>query len=106
MSLRLSAEAYAVTGVENNQVDAESNYVMNERIHCCQWTMTASRGYPVMKKIVRKAIAALRETAERNNIRTANLDPSDDEVIQIIGPSNWHTLIMEAISQAIMVNDI
>ena len=60
---------------------------MNERIHFCQWTMTASRGYPAIKKIVRKAIVALRETFERNNIRTADFDQSDDEVIQISGPS-------------------
>ena len=40
-----------------------------------------------MKKILRKAIAALRATAERNNIRIADFDPSDDEVIQVRGPS-------------------
>ena len=38
-----------------------------------------------MKKIVRKPIAALRETFERNNIRTADFDPSNDEVIQTSG---------------------
>lgn len=39
-------------------------------------------------KIVRKAIAALRETAERSNIRIADFDPSDDQIIQISGPSD------------------
>ena len=87
MSLRLSAEVYAVTGVEDDQMDAVSNYGVNERVHFCQRTMTASRGYPVMKKIVRRAIAASRETAERNNIRIADFDPANDEVIQISGPS-------------------
>ena len=68
-------------------MNAELNYGINDWIHYCQWTMTASRRYPIMKKIVRKAIAASRETAERNRISIADFDPSNDDLVQISGPS-------------------
>ncbi|CAF9908082.1 hypothetical protein IMSHALPRED_006575 [Imshaugia aleurites] len=96
----MRSKVHAVVGVEYDQLDGEPYYGMNERIQFCQWTMAASRGHPIMKKVVKKVVAALNETVERDNISIADFQPSDDEVIQVSGPVIWTHAVMEAMSEA------
>lgn len=57
-----------------------------------------------MKKIVKKVVATLTQTVERNNISIADFKPSDDEVIQISGSFIWTSAVMEALSEATGTN--
>lgn len=96
----MRSKIHAVVGVEYDQLDGEPYYGMNERIQFCQWTMAASRGHPIMKKIVKKVVAALTEAAERNKTSVADFQPIDDEVVQVSGPVIWTQAVMEAMSEA------
>ena len=96
----MKSKVHAVVGVEYDQLDREPYYGMNERIQFCQWTMAASRGHPIMRGIVKKVVAALNETAKRNNTSIADFQPTDDEVVQITGPVIWTRAVMEAMSEA------
>lgn len=95
-----SNKIHAIVGVEYDQLDGEPFYGMNERIQFCQWTMASSRGHPIMKKIVKKVVAAINETAERNNIAIPDFNLTDDEVIQVSGPVIWTRAVLEAMSEA------
>lgn len=95
----MRSSVHAVVGVEYDQLDEEPYYGMKERIQFCQWTMAASRGHPIMKKIVKKVVAALHETAERNNTSIADFKPLDEEVVQVSGPVIWTQAVMEAMSE-------
>lgn len=96
----MRSKIHAVVGVEYDQLDGEPYYGMNERLQFCQWTMAASRGHPIMKKIVKKVVAALKEAAERNQTSVADFQPIDDEVVQVSGPVIWTQAVMEAMSEA------
>ena len=96
----MGSKVHAVVGVEYDQLDNEPYYGMDERIQFCQWTMATSRGHPIMKNVVKKAIVALNETAERNKSSIADFKPTDGEVIQITGPVIWTRAVMEAMSEA------
>lgn len=95
----MRSKVHAIVGVEYDQLGGEPYYGMNKPIQFCQWTMAASRGHPIMKKIVKKVVAALKETAERNNTSIADFEPSDDEVVQVSGPVIWTEAVMEAMSE-------
>ena len=95
----MRSKVHAIVGVEYDQLGGEPYYGMNEPIQFCQWTMAASRGHPIMKKIVKKVVAALNETAARNNTSIADFKPSDDEVVQVTGPVIWTQAVMEAMSE-------
>ena len=95
----MRSKVHAIVGVEYDQLDREPYYGMNERIQFCQWTMAASRGHPIMRKIVKKVVASINETAERQNTRIADLKPSDEEVLQVSGPVIWTHAVMEALSE-------
>ena len=96
----MRSKVHAVVGVEYDQLDGEPYYGMSERIQFCQWTMAASRGHPIMHKVVKKVVAALTDIAERNNTSIAEFQPTDEEVVQISGPVVWTQAVMEAVSEA------
>lgn len=96
----MRSKIHAIVGVEYDQLGGEPYYGMNEPIQFCQWTMAASRGHPIMKKIVKKVVAALEEAAERNKTSVADFQPIDDEVVQVSGPVIWTQAVMEAMSEA------
>ena len=96
----LRSKVHAIIGVEYDQLDGEPYYGMNERLQFCQWTIAASRGHPIMKRIVRKVVAALNEAVERKMTSLADFQPTDDEVLQITGPVIWTQAVMEAMSEA------
>ena len=96
----MRSKVRAIIGVEYDQLDGEPYYGMSERIQFCQWTMAASRGHPIMKKIVKKVVAALNETAVSKTTSIADFSPSDDEVLNISGPVIWTRAVMEGLSEA------
>ena len=96
----MRSKAHAVVGVEYDQLDGEPYYGMSEEIQFCQWTMAASQGHPIMRKIVKRVVTALHETAGRHNTSIAAFKPSDKEVVQVSGPVIWTHAVMEAMSEA------
>ena len=90
----------AIIGVEYDQLDGEPYQGMSERIQFCQWTMAASRGHPIMRKIVKKVVAAVNETAVSQTTTIADLSPSDDEVLKISVPVIWTHAVLEGLSEA------
>ena len=97
---KMRSKVRAIIGVEYDQLDGEPYQGMSERIQFCQWTMAASRGHPIMKKVVKKVVAAVNETAVSKTTTIADLSPSDDEVLKISGPVIWTHAVLEGLSEA------
>lgn len=52
-----------------------------------------------MKKIVKKVVAALNETASRNLTSIADFKPSDEEVVHVSRAVIWTHAVMETMSE-------
>ena len=96
----MRSKVRAIIGVEYDQLDGEPYHGMSERIQFCQWTMAASRGHPIMQKVVKKVVAALNETAVSTATTIADFSPSDHEVLKVSGPIIWTHAVMEGLSEA------
>lgn len=95
-----SSEIHAVVGVEYDQLNNEPFPGMTERLQFCQWTMAASKGHPILKNVVREVIIGLHAMAKRNNTTITELNPIDDEVIEVSGPVIWTKVILQYMNKA------
>ncbi|KAL9133784.1 MAG: hypothetical protein Q9175_005039 [Cornicularia normoerica] len=97
----LRSKVHAVVGIEYDDGEGGTYPRMEEpRLHFCQRTMAASRGHPLMSRIVTDVVEALQELAMKNEMTIAELKPSDEEVIQISGPVIWTRAVLKTLSEA------
>ena len=100
----LKPHIHLIVGIEYDQLEDEAGFGVTDRIQFCQWTMAASRGHPLMKRIVSGAVDALHGLALRSNTTIAQLEPSDDEVLSVTGPRIWTRAVLDTISLATGTN--
>ena len=96
----LISKVHAIVGIEYDQLDNEPYIGMKERLQFCQWTIAASRGHPLMSRIVQDVVGALHALAERDQTTISELNPTDDEVIDVSGPVIWTRAVMQILSEA------
>ncbi|CAD6581389.1 MAG: hypothetical protein ASARMPRED_000598 [Alectoria sarmentosa] len=70
------------------------------RLQFCRWTMAASRGHPLMSRVVADVVAALQALAIKNETTIAKLRPSDEEVVRLSGPVIWTRAVLKTLSEA------
>ena len=97
----MRSKVRAVVGIEYDGEEDEA-YPEREgpRMQFCQWTMAASRGHPLMFRMVTDVADALRALAVRSNTTIAELAPSDEEVVQIRGSGSWTRAVLRTLSEA------
>lgn len=97
----LKSKVHAVVGIEYDQGEGEA-YPGTERprLQFCQWTMAASRGHPLMSRVVTDVVDALQALAIKHETTMAELRPSDDEVVQLSGPFIWTRAVLKTLSEA------
>ena len=96
----LKSKVHGIVGIEYDQLDNEPYPGMSERLQFCQWTIAASRGHPLMRRIVQDVISALHSMAERYQTSISDLKPTDDEVVNVTGPVIWTRAVMQTLSEA------
>lgn len=99
----LKSKVRAVVGIEYVQRGKDEYPGMEDpRLQFCQWTMAASRGHPLMSRIVTDMVEALQAfaIAESNKMTIAELQPNDDDVIQLSGPVIWTRAVLKTLSEA------
>lgn len=97
----LKSKVHAVVGIEYDQGQGEAYPGMEgPRLQFCQWTLAASRGHPLMSRIVTDVVDALRALAIKNETTIAELRPSDEEVMQLSGPGIWTRAVLKTLSEA------
>ncbi|KAG7009456.1 initiation-specific alpha-1,6-mannosyltransferase [Physcia stellaris] len=97
----LRSRVHAIVGIEYDQRDDEPYIGMSAtRMQFCQWTMAASKGHPLMTKVVKSVVGALHRLARRKGKAIRELEPTDDEVIEVTGPAIWTRAVMESLSEA------
>ncbi len=97
----LKSKVHAVVGIEYDQGQGEAYPGMEgPRLQFCQWTMAASRGHPLMSRIVTDVVEALRALAIKNETTIAELKPSDEDVMQLSGPGIWTRAVLKTLSEA------
>ena len=99
--LQLKSKVHAVVGIEYDQGEGEAYPGMEgPGLQFCQWTMAASRGHPLMARIVTDVVDALHALAMKNETTIAELQPSDEEIVQLSGPVIWTRAVMKTLSEA------
>lgn len=97
----LKSTVRAVVGIEYDQGEGAAYAGMEgPRLQFCQWTMAASRGHPLMSRIITDVVEALQAFAIKNETTIANLRPSDEAVIQLSGPDIWTGAVLKTLSEA------
>ena len=97
----LRSKVHAIVGIEYDQREDEPYVGMSgTRLQFCQWTMAASKGHPLMQKVVKSVVQALHALARRHGRAIRDLEPSDDEVVEVTGPTIWTRAVMESLSEA------
>lgn len=93
------SKVHAVIGIEYDQLDKEPYYGMTERLQFCQWTMATSKGHPIMKAVVEEVVKGLHALAAKNSTSIPELNPNDEEVIEVSGPYIWTKVILKYMSE-------
>ena len=98
---KLRSKVHAIVGIEYDQGKGEAYPGMEgPRLQFCQWTMAASRGHPLISRMITDVVEALQVLAIKNQTTIAELRPSDEEVIQLSGPVIWTTAVLKTLSEA------
>lgn len=96
------AQTRAVVGIEYDQLeDAKLWPSLVLPVQFCQWTLAASRGHPLMTRIVNNVAESILELARNKSTSVAGLQPIDDEVTQTTGPVIWTTTVLQSLSAAV-----
>ncbi|CAJ0538684.1 Ff.00g066760.m01.CDS01 [Fusarium sp. VM40] len=61
----------------------------------CQWTIAATPGHPVFKKMTRRAIRSMEDLSHKHNVSIEQLKPSSFEVMNSTGPAAWTDVVFE-----------
>ena len=100
--LTLRPSVRAVVGIEYDRGGEGEAYpgMGGSRLQFCQWTMAASRGHPLMSRVVTDVVEALQVLAIKNETTIAELRPSDEEVVQLSGPVIWTRAVLKTLAEA------
>lgn len=97
----LKSKVHAVVGIEYDQGEGKASEGMEgPRLQFCQWTMAASRGHPLMSRIVTDKVEALQTLAIKHKTTIAELRPSDGEAVHLSGPVIWTNAVLHTLSEA------
>jgi alpha 1,6-mannosyltransferase len=93
--------AKAVVGLEYDRRDDSDRlggFFMD--VQFCQWTMAAGPGHPMLISAVEEVAKNIYALAERQQSSLAELEPSDDDVLNTTGPAIWSRIVFESLSVA------
>lgn len=97
----LRSKVHAVVGVEYDQGEREAYPRMEgPQLQFSQGTMAASRGHPLMSRMVTDLVEALQALAIKNGTTVAELQPSVEEVLELSGPVIWTRTVLKTLSEA------
>ena len=101
VSPELRSRVHAIFGIEYDQRNDVPYIGMSAtRLQFCQWSMAASAGHPILQKLIERVALGLRDLASRHNTTIHELQPTDDEVIEVTGPAIWIKVVIESLSDA------
>lgn len=95
----MKSKVHAIVGIEYDQLGGQPEFGMTEPLQFCQWTIAASRGHPILKKVVEDVVHALKAMADRKNTTISELKPEDEEVVEVSGPVIWTRTVMQSMSE-------
>lgn len=97
----LRSKVRAIVGIEYDQRDDEPYIGMSgTRLQFCQWTMAASPHHPILEKIIASVVKALHALAAKHQTSIHELQPTDDEVVAVTGPTIWTQAVMESLADS------
>ncbi|CAF9911791.1 hypothetical protein IMSHALPRED_010576 [Imshaugia aleurites] len=97
----LKSRVRAIVGIEYDHGAGEASPgVDRPRLQFCQWTIAASRGHPLMSRVVADTVDALRALAIDNDTMVAEPRSSDEEVMRFNGQGVWTRAVLKTLSEA------
>ena len=100
---RLKSTVRAVVAIEYDGEEGEeiSPGVESPRLQFSQRTMAASPGHPLMERVVREMVDALRASAVLDETTVAEVRARDDEMALIGGLAVWTKAVLGTLSEAV-----
>lgn len=96
---RFQQKTRAVVGIEYDQLNEKHpSHGFGERMSFCQWTLAASPGHSMMKRIVEAVVQALHDIAHEAGSTISALEVPDDQVGSVTGPGIWTRVVFESLS--------
>ena len=100
----LKTQVHAVIGIEYDQRNDEPYFGMPVPLQFCQWTVATTPGHPIARNAVSIVVKQIHELVNKNQVTIGELNPSDDEVVQVTGPLIWTKVVFDALSEATGTN--
>lgn len=97
----LTSKVHAVVGIEYDQAEGEVDPgVEGPRLRFCQRIIAASRGHPLISRMVNDVVEGVQALAMEKEMRIAEVRSSDEEVVEFSGSGVWTRAVLETLSEA------
>lgn len=92
-------DARVVVGVEFDRLDGNDWIEVHPDMQFCQWTMAATPGHRVFRRMIDQAIAGLERFASERNTTFAEIEVTGNDVMQLTGPAAWTDVIFQQLRE-------
>lgn len=90
-----------LVGIEYDQLDNPApSHGFKQHISFAQWTFAATKGHPILTKVIEKVVHTLHDLAKKQKTTIAAIEVPDQDVGSVTGPAIWTLAVFEGLSEA------
>ncbi|KAF4946806.1 hypothetical protein FSARC_14116 [Fusarium sarcochroum] len=95
----LRGQVSLVVGIEFDRRNGGGWADIPHWLQFCQWTIAATPGHPVFRKMTSRVIKSMEDLSRKHNVSIEQLKPSSFEVMNSTGPAAWTDVVFEQLQE-------
>ncbi|KAM0237036.1 hypothetical protein ACHAP5_009134 [Fusarium lateritium] len=95
----LQGQVGLIVGIEFDRRNGGAWADIPHWLQFCQWTIAATPGHPVFRKMVDRVITSMEDLSLKHNVTVEQLKPSSFEVMNSTGPAAWTDVVFEQLQE-------